>query len=177
MASNYPTSLDSLENPNSGDSLVGHAQQHSDANDAIEAIQLKLGVDGSSDTNSIDYRLSSLEADSGTEIIDKLGLSGNNILEVTGIEMKTVIDSFSMSAFRSAKYSIQITKNADYYSSIVSLIHDGTNIHMTESDIISNTGNNIGTIDFEINSGIISLTVTPVSSPVSVRFIRTAIKA
>jgi hypothetical protein len=177
MASNYPTSLDSLQNPSSGDSLVGHAQQHSDANDAIEAIQLKLGIDGSSDTDSIEYRLSNLESDSGTEIIDKLGLSGNNVLEVTGIEMKTTIDTFSMSAFRSAKYSIQLTKNQQYYSSIVSLIHDGTNVYMTESDIISNTENNLGNIDFEINSGIINLTVTPISSVVSVRFIRTAIKA
>ena len=47
--SNYPTSLDSLVNPNSGDTTaaVDHAAQHSNANDAIEALEAKLGIGAS----------------------------------------------------------------------------------------------------------------------------------
>ena len=49
MATNYPTSLDSLTNPTSSDSLnsPSHSQQHSDANDAIEALEAKLGIGAS----------------------------------------------------------------------------------------------------------------------------------
>lgn len=59
MATNFPTSLDALTNPSSGDALnsPSHAGQHADANDAIEALQAKVGVNNSAVTTSIDYRL------------------------------------------------------------------------------------------------------------------------
>lgn len=49
MASNYPTSLDSFTNPTANDSLnsPSHALQHANANDAIEAIEAKLGIGAS----------------------------------------------------------------------------------------------------------------------------------
>lgn len=45
--------------------VVPHAAQHQDANDAIEALEAKVGIDGSADTDSLDYRVAALEA-SGT---------------------------------------------------------------------------------------------------------------
>lgn len=59
MAINFPTSLDSLTNPASGDSLTSpsHAGQHADANDAIEALQAKVGVNSSSVSTSLDYKV------------------------------------------------------------------------------------------------------------------------
>ena len=46
MATNFPTSLDSLTNPAAGDSLSSpsHAAQHANINDAMEAVQTKLGT-------------------------------------------------------------------------------------------------------------------------------------
>lgn len=46
---NYPTSLDSFTNPTSVDSLnaPSHSQQHTDANDAIEALEAKVGIGNS----------------------------------------------------------------------------------------------------------------------------------
>jgi VCBS repeat-containing protein len=63
MAVNYPETLDSFINPDSNSSVANpsHAQQHSDANDAIEALQQKVGVDGSTVTTSLDYRVAALE--------------------------------------------------------------------------------------------------------------------
>lgn len=60
MATNYPISLDSLTNPTSTDSVatVDHAAQHANANDAIEALQAKVGADSSAVTSSHDYKLS-----------------------------------------------------------------------------------------------------------------------
>ena len=46
MASSYPNSIDSFTNPSATDPLSNpaHAGQHSDANDAIEAIETTLGA-------------------------------------------------------------------------------------------------------------------------------------
>lgn len=49
----YPTSLDSFVNPTTNDFLnsPNHVQQHSNANDAIEALEAKLGIGASTPTN------------------------------------------------------------------------------------------------------------------------------
>lgn len=61
MATNFPTSLDSLTNPSSTDAMdsatVPHATQHADLNDAVEALQAKVGVDSSAVTTSLDYKV------------------------------------------------------------------------------------------------------------------------
>lgn len=59
MATNFPTSLDALTNPQSTDPLTNpsHADQHADANDAIEALQAKVGVNGSTVATSLDYKV------------------------------------------------------------------------------------------------------------------------
>lgn len=185
MATNYPTSLDQLTNPNSSDQLSSpsHSQQHTNANDAIEALQTKVGVNGSTDPNSLTYKVSNIETtlislDNSTDaVIELLGLEGNNDLAVYGIENATNVDSFAKSVWRTAKYNIQVTKNSDVYTSEILVSHDGTNIMVSESNIISNTNNSIFSYTFEENSGIISLRVTPVSGSIAVRYVRTALKA
>jgi len=61
MATSYPSSLDTFTNPQSTDLLsasgVSHADQHADVNDAVEALQAKVGVDGSAVTSSHDYKI------------------------------------------------------------------------------------------------------------------------
>jgi hypothetical protein len=65
MATNFPASLDTLTNPSATDTLDSppHDEQHADANDAIEALQAKVGVDGSAVTSSHDYKIDALETD------------------------------------------------------------------------------------------------------------------
>jgi microcystin-dependent protein len=62
MATNFPASLDALSNPTGSSSLTSpdHAGQHTDANDAIEALQAKVGVDSSAVTTSLDYKVAVL---------------------------------------------------------------------------------------------------------------------
>ena len=59
MATQFPEELDSFLNPQPTDSVaaVSHAAQHADANDAIEALQAKLGTNNSTDPSSIEYRV------------------------------------------------------------------------------------------------------------------------
>jgi hypothetical protein len=75
MATNFPTSLDSLTNPQGTDSVaaVSHAAQHANANDAIEALEAKVGADNSAVTTSLDYRVRTLEnASVDTEAIQDI---------------------------------------------------------------------------------------------------------
>lgn len=61
---NFPTSLDSLPNPTGSDLMenataaLDHDVQHSNANDAIEALEAKVGINGSAVTTTHDYKLS-----------------------------------------------------------------------------------------------------------------------
>jgi hypothetical protein len=61
MASNFPSSLDTFTNPSSTDAMdsvsVPHATQHSDLNDAVEALQAKVGANSSAVTTSHDYKI------------------------------------------------------------------------------------------------------------------------
>ena len=183
MATSFPTSKDNLSNPSANDELTGHAAQHTNANDAIEAIQSKLGVDGSTDENSIDYKVTNLEAlvttvtNNSNATSELLGLEGNNDLTVYGIENPTSLDSFAKNTWRTVRYNLQVTKGNEIYTSEILASHDGTDIMISETNIMSNTNNSLFTYTFEENSGIISLRITPTSGEIAARFIRTAVRA
>lgn len=184
MATSYPVSKDVLTNPSSGDSLSSpsHSQQHSNANDAIEALQNKVGVDDSTDINSIDYKVSTLESQvsnignltATTETL--FGLEGNNDLTISGIEMKTVVDYFSSSVYRTVRYVVQITRGQEFKTSQIDVVQNSGDFYVQEVEVSSNTENNLATITLEQVSGIINLCVTPVSTQVTARYYRTALK-
>ena len=96
MATNFPTSLDSLTNPATTDQLnsPSHAAQHADANDAIEQLQAKVGVNSSAVTTSHDYKIAQLEAAitagvSGTKLIyqDVRNQSGVSLTKGTPVRV------------------------------------------------------------------------------------------
>ena len=74
MATSFPTSKDDFVNPQSTDSVqtVSHAAQHANANDAIEALETKVGVNNSTDPASLDYKVKQLELNflDGEEVQD-----------------------------------------------------------------------------------------------------------
>lgn len=76
MATNFPSSLDSLTNPQAGDTLANpsHSEQHANANDAIEALEAKVGVNSSAVTTSLDYKVSQLETNAvSSGLVDAKG--------------------------------------------------------------------------------------------------------
>ena len=95
MATNFPTSLDAFTNPTAVDTLDSppHDAQHADANDAIEALEAKVGVDGSAVTTSLDYKVAGLIAGSlGGKVLQVVqgslntGVANNTFSEVdTGL--------------------------------------------------------------------------------------------
>jgi len=186
MATSFPANLDVLTNPTSTSTLSSpsHSQQHANANDSIEALQTKVGKDGSADPNSLDYKVSSVEdqiaslSSSSAATTEILGLDGNNDVSATvcDIENSTVLDTFTKTVYGTVKYTIQITRGSSVYSSELMVLNDGTNISVAESNIISNTDSNLFTYTFEESSGIISFKIRPVTTAVTARYYRTAIK-
>lgn len=83
MAVNFPTSLDTLTNPTATDYLnsPSHSTQHANANDILEALEAKVGIDGSAVTTSHDYKLAAIP--SGGQAREKF------VGEVTAYPMKT----------------------------------------------------------------------------------------
>jgi hypothetical protein len=93
MATNFPTSLDSLTNPTSTDTLASpsHSGQHADANDAIEALEAKVGVDGSAVSSSHTYKIAGLEGKQYVTLASDSQLTSERVLTAgTGI---TVTDA------------------------------------------------------------------------------------
>src|SRR3990170_8251722 len=95
----YPTSLDTLTNPGTTDPLnsPSHSGQHSNANDILEAIEAKVGIDSSAVTTSHDYKLSGVTgtdkavSKTGTETLTAKTLTspkiGTSILDTNGNEL------------------------------------------------------------------------------------------
>lgn len=104
MASNFPTSLDAFTNPSSTDSMdsvsVPHATQHADLNDAVEALQAKVGANGSAVASSHDYKIAQLEA----------GASGGKILQVVQtVKTNAFTTSSTTSEVDITDFSVSIT--------------------------------------------------------------------
>jgi len=70
MPTNYPNSLDAFQNPNADDPLnsvaVPHNMQHTNANDAIEAVEAELGTNPSGSHTTVSDRFDNGTIDGGT---------------------------------------------------------------------------------------------------------------
>lgn len=118
MATSFPTGLDALTNPTSGNTLASpdHAGQHADANDAIEALEAKVGVNGSAVTSSLDYKITNINASnltSGTVPTARVAGSYTNITSVGTLSSLNVSGSVSSGGITTSVYYRQDT---DYLS-------------------------------------------------------------
>ena len=110
---------------------------------------------------------------------DSLGGDGNNSVTINGIESATVFDTIDTTVFRTIKYLVQLShaSSSSYRSLELNLVFDGTNQNITEFGSVKNNASDVGTISAALNSGTISMTVTPVLTPMTIRYYRTGLKA
>ena len=110
---------------------------------------------------------------------DSLGGDSNNNVTINGIESATVFDTIDTNIWRTVKYLVQLSHagSTSYRSTELNLIFDGTNQNITEYGSDKHTNSDVGTISASLNSGTISMTVTPVLSPMTIRYYRTGLKA
>ena len=109
MATNFPTSLDTLTNPTSSDSLSSpsHSSQHANVNDAVEALQAKVGADSSAVASSHDY----LIADHASRLTALEGASGGKILQVVQATYGTA-EATTSSTYVDTSLNASITPSA-----------------------------------------------------------------
>jgi hypothetical protein len=150
-------------------------------------------ANGNSTTNSI--VVGGLNADSGTLYVDSTNSSvgigtvtpkAKLQVEELGLDTSTlvtsattadqVLDSFAATAFRTAKYLVQVhdTINNDYHTSEILLIHDGTTAYITEYAIVF-TDTSLASFDADISGGNVRLLVTPTNATNSIKVSRSAI--
>jgi hypothetical protein len=83
--SSYPTGYDSFTNPAGSDPLSGgHADQHADINDAVEAVQAELGLSPSGSEATVTARLAALDTTVGGKVTKPGGGSDGDVLTKSG---------------------------------------------------------------------------------------------
>tara|TARA_B100002019_G_scaffold275155_1_gene272766 strand:- start:2794 stop:3942 length:1149 start_codon:yes stop_codon:yes gene_type:complete len=114
-----------------------------------------------------------ITARSGFGLTDGLITSASATTTTTS---ETTIDSFTKTAYRSAKYQVQVTRGSAYQVTEISIIHDGTNSYGTEYATIK-TGESLSSFTTDINSDDVRLRATPTSSSsTTFKMVRTAIE-
>jgi len=159
MATNFPASLDSLTNPTSSDSLnsPSHSAQHANVNDAVEALQAKVGADSSAVTTSLDYKVAQLEAISHGKILQIVSTFSNtgfttsstSFVDVTDATLSITPTSVTSKVFImfSGVQSQSTTNNANHFN----LVRDSTAIAQTSGASPENT-----TMVFEAQANVIT---------------------
>lgn len=146
MATNFPTSLDTLTNPTSSDSLSSpsHSAQHANVNDAVEALQAKVGVDSSAVTSSLDYKVAQLEAISHGKILqvvsayksDTFTTTSATPVDITGLSVNItptstsskilVMSQTSVGSPSATNFTVKIVRDSTEISKIIFSRHFGT---------------------------------------------------
>lgn len=122
------------------------------------------------------YKINAVDVLSAT----KLSLSGGkteapaSAVSVTS-NTATSVASFAASDFRSAKFLVQLAQGADYMVTEVLVVHNGTDVHMTEYGRVQVGSTIDATFTGDIATGTLHLyvasTSASVGSPLSVRHI------
>jgi len=81
----------------------------------------------------------------------------------TTTTLSTSIDTFDITKYRSAQYQIQITRGSLYHLTTLNILHDGTDVYISEFGTIR-TSESLASFDADINSGNVRILVVPTSS-------------
>lgn len=96
----------------------------------------------------------------GAFTIDSTG-ELNTSTQAVSVNTITTVDSFDKTAYRTAKYLIQVTQGSKYTSSEVLLVHDGTDSYLSEYAVIELGASRIPlSVSTSISSGNVLLRVT-----------------
>jgi len=74
------------------------------------------------------------------------------------------LDTYSASAYRTAKYLVQVVDNTKIHVEEILVFHDGTNVYLTEYAIATSQGE-LGTFDANLTGGTVTLTFTANYTP------------
>ena len=105
------------------------------------------------------------------------GLVQSATVTTTATGAATLV-SLTASSYRSVDYQIQAVKGSSYNTSLVKVVHDGTNSYMTEYGNVNQPNVGIATFSSDINSGDLRLLAYPdAATATTFKFIYSAIKS
>ena len=173
---NFPAALDTLINlpdPGANDVMANanaqldHAYQHDTVNSAIRALEAKVGIDGSADTNSLDNRISS----TGILLVTVLpapsaAIHGKLYLLLRKASTNTAFDYAPAPSDAGGSAGIANWNDTSFPANVTgTFLHSGS---WTDTVLVSSAGNYAIYGDFPTNSNIgdISLTFNGVTGPV-----------
>ena len=85
-----------------------------------------------------------------------------------------VVDSFTSTQYRSAKYEVQMTSGSNYHAIEMRVLHDGSLVYLLQyGEIVTNTP--LGLFDAEIIGGSLNILFTPTNNITTIKLVRTAI--
>jgi len=102
-------------------------------------------------------------ARSGIEIGGPVILNLNTSTSTTTSTSQSAVDTFSVTDYRSASYQVQITRGTEYHVTSLNIVHDGTNVYVSEFGTI-NTGSVLASFTADINSGSVRILATPTTT-------------
>jgi hypothetical protein len=154
VASSFPTGLDSLAKPTSttDEDDVGfeHDVVHTNAADAVEAVQGKVGIDGSADAASLDYLVKVAEAPGHTHSaayvakldVDKIVFGPADLVAISGSPSVATINSWPVWLLDAAANEI--------VGNILKVPRDWTSVNVTIRWV--NAGTGTGDVNFRFLS-------------------------
>lgn len=89
------------------------------------------------------------------------------------VTINTIVDSFPVNKYRSAKYTMRINSDDGYQAVEALLVHDGANSYVTIYGSLSTIGTDIITLSTAINSGNVQLLATSGSINTTVNLLGT----
>lgn len=106
--------------------------------------------------------------------VDQDALKPNSV-ELTSSTVGQVVDTFPAAAYRTAKYLISMSSGSEHHAVEVLLIHDGTNVYISEYGSVF-TSNSLGTYDADIDNGQVRLLVDPVNTNTDINVQRLTVR-
>ena len=133
-------------------------------------------------TNDLSYGELALNYNDGAAYYKTVGdaieplVSQKQIFKVINATYTTsdqqITDSWSASAYRSAKYIIQVTQGTEYQTSEMLVMHNGTNTFTTEYALLHTTPSLLCTVATDVYGGNVRLLITMLSNAMATINIR-----
>ena len=142
--------------------------------------QAAFDTANTANTRANDSVLKSGDTMTGPLIVPAINVGATNIVGVSSNTFTTVstsqvvIDTFSASVYRSAKYQVQVTSGVNYHVIELSVVHDGTTTYLAQYGEIF-TNSSLGTFDTNISGGNVRLLFTGVNAVSTINIFKTTL--
>jgi hypothetical protein len=131
----------------------------------VNGLKQVPGTDYTATNTSVITFTSALSASDVVEII-ALPLIAQDLTQPVSYSSSNTdiltIDTFAAAGYRTAKYIVQANSSSDYHSSEVVLVHNGTDVQLTEYASVATS--NLYSLTADIDSGNVRLRATPSGS-------------